>query len=239
VWFIADQRNTTTFVELVAIVPNIGLIGTAIGGGVGSEVSSEGGGTSFNSDEVHHLSYIADHGSNWAWGWIACTVLVFAVGAVWTVYRSGSARVATRNLLSWVVLCAIALPVFAHFAGGHLHLEGSSFLPKHQQLDVFEGVVGWQVILLGALGSFATAVIAATVLRQRQSRAAATAWAPPPPGQEWQRAGPAVPPPSAPPPTDHVSFGHGGQPPTPERGYGPSGQPEQQPPPSPPPAPPS
>jgi hypothetical protein len=173
-----DSRGATALVELAATVPNLGILGVLIGGGVGYQVQTTGSDATFASNEVHHLTYAADHASQWVWLLPIATVAVVLIGAVWTVRRSSSVKAATTNLLYWMVMTTIAFPILAHLSGAHAHARETSGR-NPASADVFIGVVTWQVILLSLFASFVAAVIVATVVR---SRSEVTAPAPPTPG---------------------------------------------------------
>lgn len=167
VFFFAEHdRNTTTLVELLATLPNLGILGTLLGGGAGMTLDAKGSTKEMTNSEVGHLTHFANEWTDWVWLLTIAPALVFIVGAVWTVLRSSSAKAATNNLLVWIALTAVSVPVLAHFAGVHAHATGRDD-GKRMHLDAFAGAVPWQVFLISGACAFGAAVLASALVRSR------------------------------------------------------------------------
>jgi hypothetical protein len=172
-----SAQSTATAAAMLALLPNLGFAAAMVGGGVGMRMHyTDSTDSSMNSDDVQHLTGLADQVSNWVWLLPIATVLLFATGALVTVLRSGTRRAAARNLLTWLLVSMVASPVMGHFVGLHMNYEGSGFSDEGTESGtMFFGLVAWQVFLVAGLAAFVVAVAGSAAVRARTVGTASTA----------------------------------------------------------------
>ena len=171
--FQAEDVDTLPLVAvLLAALPNLGLWAFLSGTGAGMRLLGESSDASARHDKTQYLATLADDVSRWVWVVPLVTLLVLAVGALVVVRRCGSVEEARKTLLRWLVVTVAVVPLLAHFAAVHAHLDyvaGPDSFDSDEWADMLIAISGWQATLLVAVWAFVVAVITASLLRQGET----------------------------------------------------------------------
>lgn len=194
-------HNPTTIALWLLSLPNIGIVALGLGAGAPFTLDTD---TNYRFvDETttkHYLAHYADHITGWMWVLPVGTALVLTASALLVARRSSPSEL-PADLLRWVGVTTVLLPVLAHFGAYQVHFDSGG--KKHDFVDVYSGIDPWTLLGLALAWTFAIAVVVAAIGRAQAARSAA----PPPP------AGP-PPPPLPPPPPAPPSAPLSGPPPT-------------------------
>jgi len=215
-----SARDFNEVVALVAILPSLGMRLLGLGSGAEFGIRVNGDDTDADEESLQRLAGFAD--DNGALFWLAPVIAIaLALGAVYVVILKSSDRSQVqRNVLVYLGLTLVVLPVLIRFANFHLNGEEGD-----ENYSIFGGVDGFQTTMLFLLVSLLSAGVMLLVtgnldLATLKTKASSFAqsvqtnpgqpaqpgpppqgpppgWQQPPPPQQW---GPPPQPPPGPPP---------------------------------------
>jgi len=148
-----SARDFNEVAALIAVLPSLGLRLLGLGSGAEFGIRINGDATG-DEESSQRLAGFAD--DNGALFWLAPVIAIaLALGAVYVVIRRSSDRSRVqRNVLVYLGLILVVLPILIRFANFHLHGE-----EENEDYSIFGGVDGFQTTLLFFLISLAAAVV--------------------------------------------------------------------------------
>ena len=159
-------HNPTSVVLWLFSLPNIGMVALGLGSGTPLLQKSDGATKATSESTKHYLAFYADHLTSWMWILPVGTAVVLVLSALFVARRS-TPQALPANLLRWVGVTTVLLPVLAHFGAYRMHYRFGK--GGNRYVHVYAGIDPWILLGLGLAWTFGIAVIFAAIGRARSS----------------------------------------------------------------------